>query len=129
MSPIDGKMICTEHFVKAMRKEGMRHEDLAEAIGVSLSTISRIRHRQVAVSSDRLTLIARALNVTEEYLLNPPIWVVTPSKKVICSMCQCEMPMIRVQTENGTKARNWASMYCPQCGNRMRNGKSKEKIK
>ena len=126
MSPLDGKYICTEHMMIAMKDAEMRHQDLAAAIGVSGPTISRIKHRLVPVSDERLSKIAEALNVTEEYLLNPPMWVVAPDHKtIICSMCKCERPMHKVMTPDGMKARNWASPYCPQCGNRMGNGKEK----
>lgn len=53
------------------KKSGMTQEQLAEAIGVHLNTISRWENNLDAPNMVKLHLIALALNISENELINP----------------------------------------------------------
>ena len=65
--------------LRALRKKaGLTQEELAEAIGVHLNTISRWENNSDSPNMLKLKLIALALNVSENELINPPVnqkWV------------------------------------------------------
>ena len=65
--------------LRALRKKsGFTQEQLAEAIGVHLNTISRWENNSDAPNMIKLHLIALALNVSENELINQPVnqkWV------------------------------------------------------
>lgn len=65
--------------LRTLRKNaGLTQEQLAEAIGVHLNTISRWENDSDAPNMFKLSLIAQALNVNENDLITPPqsqLWI------------------------------------------------------
>lgn len=54
---------------RTMELQGMRQVDLAKKTGLSKATISQYLSAKCMPKSDRIFLLAQALNVTPEYLL------------------------------------------------------------
>lgn len=65
----DKTLQFVERLRRAMELQGLRQVDLAKRTGLSKATISQYLSAKCMPKSDRIYLLANALNVSPEYLL------------------------------------------------------------